>query len=574
MKIRTPIVVLISMALLTAAIPAWAPDAFSEGLRLFNEGRWQQAAERLSVAAERSPSDPAVRLTAGVGLANIRQYDKAAAQFEAAARLTPDWVLPQLLLDGTYAEMGHVARAREARNRASRLLSSGGAIGGPAGSDALLISELATHPENAIANCLLGDLMQLQGKLELAKDYYIRASRLSPKWAKPVFNLGLANLPSDAKAAESNFDQAIRLDPQNRRIFLWQGDAYLQQRRYADAITAYANAAQDQALAPEANTRIGNAQMQAGNYQLATEQFRQASRQAPEDARPIAGEAQVLRSTGKLKEAETKFDEAAQVLASNQAAPPSQAVVQQQIAEVRVEMGKTDQALESLKMGYQIHPINANAFALVSAQVSAGKLADGIAEYESLLKKDRNNRTALIYLLSAYKASRNWTGVVDIGNRLVSIDPSNAHIYHAEVGAAYLRAGNKDSAVDAYMRAMNAGNAGSWAETARHAAGSGALTALTDRAAKAFRATPKRSIGVVLYELRSAADDAQGMVEVADRLVKLYPDDPALWLRLGQACEQTGDREMALLAYARAASGPDIEAAAAARARVAALQQK
>lgn len=553
--------------------PAWAPDAFSEGLELFNGGKWAQAADKFAAAASARPSDAVVRLTAGVALANAKRYTQAVEQFRAAAGLSPDGVLPHLLLDGTYSELGDAARAREARDQANRILGSGRAFGLPASSDSALISSLVKHPSNAIARCLLGDLYQLQGKLDAARDQYTRASRLAPKWAKPVFNLGLASLGKDAKAAEKSFDKAIELDPDNRRIFLWQGDAYLQQGRYVDALNAYRNAARDRQLESEANTRIGNAEMRAGNYAAATEQFRQAAKQAPQDPRPIAGEAQALQNIGKLKEAETKYSQAAQVLASNQAPPPAQAVVQQQMAVVQQQQGKVEEAIDTLSAGYALHPTLDSARALASAQHRAGKLAESISEHEAILKKDRDNRAALTYLLAAYKLSQNWTALISTANRLASLDPAGAVRYYQDIGGAYASLGGTSKAVEAYMRAMNSGNATTWDDTAQHALVFGALPALEESSAAAFKANSRRSTGLVLFELRSAKGDTAGMIEVADRLTKLYPDDPVLWLRLGQAYEQAGQKALALAAYAKAASGSNPEAVAAAKVRIEAVER-
>jgi len=568
MKSRTLAIITLILGLAAGVIsPAWAPDAFSEGLELFNAGKWPQAADRLAAAAKKSPNDISVRLTAGVALANVKRYDAALDQFDAASRLSLDGILPYLLLDGTYSEIGDAARSRQARDQATRILNSGRAFGRPTSSDRTLLESLAKHPSNAIAHCLLGNLYQLQNKLPLAKERYAKASELAPRWAKPVFNLGLADLRSDPRSAEQSFDRALKMDPSNSRIYLWQGDAYLQQGKYDEAISAYSNAARDRQLMSEANTRIGNAQLRAGNLSAATQQFRLAAKQAPEDARPLAGEAQVYLNEGKLKEAETKYSQAAQVMASNQAPPPSQAVVQQQIAVVRQRQGKVDEAIESLKLGHELHPTFDNARGLARMQQGAGRLQAGIAQAEAELKEKPKSKPTLMYLLSAYSASENWAGVIDVASRLAKLDPPNARTCYEEAGAAQMRLGNVSGAVEAYASAINAGNASTWPDTARHAKLSGALPALEDRCASTFKAKNTRSVGIVLFELRSARGDTAGMVEIADRLVKLFPDDAAIWLRLGQAHEQAGNKELARIAYARAAAGSDPEAAAAARVR-------
>ena len=78
---------------------------------------------------------------------------------------------------------------------------------------------------------------------------------------------------------------------------------------------------------------------------------------------------------------------------------------------------------------------------------------------------------------------------------------------------------------------------------------------------------------MILFDLQSAQKDTPAMIETAQVLAKLNPDQPTHWLRLGQAYEQAGNKDLALTAYSRAAAGSDPEAASVARARIEALRR-
>lgn len=548
--------------------PGWASDAFTAGLELFGAGNWEQAAGEMLEAVAQAPSDPVVRMTAGVALASIRHYPKAAEQFEAAAQLAPGCVLPMLLLDGTYGEMGNAVRSRRSRDQANQVLGKGTkSVSATTADEQILLAALAKHPGNAIAHCLLGDLYQLQGRLAEARERYEKARALAPRWVKPVFNLGLANLQVDPKAAEANLEAAAKLDPDNLRVHLWRGDVFLQQGKYNEAVAAYNLAARDKSLAADARTRIGNAGLRAGDYQAAQQQFDQAAKSAPTDPRPIAGQAQVYQNEGKLAEAEQWYVDAAQVLVSNQAMPESQAVVQRQIGVVQAQQGKLDQAVESFKQSLTLHPTLDNAYALVEAEQKDNRLAEGIAHYEAVLKKDSRNLPALLYLLKAYKLSGNTVGRVDVAGRLIKLDAANAIEYYAELGSAHAAAGSTSQAVEAYVRGLEAANAASWSVIVSSAAESGAIAPLRERCEKLFKASGKVRTGMILFDLQSAQNDVSAMLATAERLVKTNPEMPTLWLRLGEAHERRGNKQMALIAYAKAAAGTDPEAAALARAR-------
>ncbi|MCX8052722.1 MAG: tetratricopeptide repeat protein [Armatimonadetes bacterium] len=552
--------------------PAWAPDAFSDGLALFNAGDWTRAASELVLAASRQPNDATVRLTAGVALANIKRYAEAAAQFRSAARIEPNGILPHLLLDGVYAEMGNHAESRRSRDEADRILRRGQAFGTPTSSDYVLTKSLQRYPQNAIAHLLLGDLYQLQGKLGTARRYYERASELAPKWTKPLINLGVADLKINPQTAEQRLRRAIEMDPSNLRAYLWLGDALLEQRKIDQAIDAYERAATDNRLATEARIRIGDAQLRAGNYQPAQQAFAQAAERAPYDPRPIAGEAQALQKEGKLKQAEEKYARAADVLSTNRATARSKALVAKQLGAVQIQQGRIEDAIANLKLSFDLHPTEESARALVEAQRKANKLNEGISENESALEKNPGNVTAMTYLLAAYKESGNYAGRIDMAKRLIKADPSNASAYYAELGAAHMAVGNVAEGVQAYIRAFETGDPITWERIARSAASSGALEQVKERVDASFRTSRKERTGMILFDIQSVRNDHQGMIAAADALTKLNPDQPTHWLRLGHAYERAGNKELALGAYIRAAAGSDPEAASAARARIEALK--
>lgn len=563
--------ILILLVVLLAAGPAWAPDSFVDGLASFNAGEWEPAASQLAAAARLRPSDSVVRMTAGVALAHLKRYQEAADQFSAAAKLPTDGVLPYLLLDGVYGEMGKAAESKRARDAASSLLNSGRAFNTGTSSDRVLIKSLARYPQNAIGHCLLGDMYQMQNKLALAREHYEKASKLAPKWVKPVFNMGMANLQTDPKAAEDQFGQVIQMDPSNRHAYLWKGEALLQQNDVGQAITFYSEAAKDKSLAPEARTRIGNAQLRAGNYAAAKKEFDVAAKQAPQDPRPIAGRAQALQNDGKLAEAELNYQQAAEVSVKNSVPAPSQSVIQNNLADVQMQQGKLSDANSNFALGFELNPTPANADTLASNQMRVNVLPGEIAKRESALAKNPKDMPSMLYLLSAYRLSGNVIGRIQMAQRLLKRDPSNAPHYYAEIGAAQMSQGNATEAVDAYVKALDSGNAASWATTAQLAAQSGALKALSDKVEASFKATRKATRGLMLFELQSEQRDAEGMIATAETLIKLNPDQQSYWLRLGEAYELAGNTGLAITAYSKASSGPSPEASAAARARVEAL---
>ena len=573
MKLRI-LIILVSICALAGglAVPASNNDTFARGIDEFDAGRWTPAADLFCKAAIEKPRDEVVRLTTGVALANVRRYPEAADQFNWAVRIAPEGVIPLLLLDGTYGEMGRIADAKQARSRANAILASGKAFGRPQSSDRALADSLVRYPRNAIAVCLLGDSYQLQGKLESAKEQYARSSSLSPTWTKPVFNLGLANLQTDAKAAEASFGRVIELDPSNSRAYLWLGDALLKQKKPDRAVDAYSTAGKDKALLPEAQTRIGNAQMQAGNFKAAQELFATAASNAPQDARPVAGQAQVSQNLGQLADAEGKYNQAGDLLTRNASPPGSQAVVLNQVAAVQAARGKIADANQNRARAFELQPTLANGVALAGGRRASNTLADSVSSYQSELAKNPKDVRAMVYLLAAYKLEGNAKGRLEMATRLVRADPANAGTYYAEIGCARMALDDEKGALDAFAQAIDAGDATTWESTARAAQECGALDKLVTRYDREFALRGDLRAGKVVFDLVSVKSDASLAMAVGEKLARRAPDDPYVLLRLGEAYEKAGRTSEAVGVYMKAAALPNAAAAAVAKARVNALK--
>lgn len=573
MRLKT-VFILMAACLLASGmqVPASEDDTFSQGIAAFNAGRWLPAADTLQKAALEQPRDEVVHMTAGVALANVKRYPQAAQQFECAVQASPDGIIPLMLLEGTYSEMGNSNAARQARMKANSVLSSGRAFGTSGSSDSALAKSLAKYPRNAIASCLLGDSYQLQRKLESAKRQYAKAAGLAPQWAKPVFNLGLANLQTDPKTSEVNFKQAIELDPTNNRLYLWLGDAYLKQSQTGKAIEAYTRAQQDKALLAEAQTRIGNAQMQAGNYLAARQSFSMAASNAPRDPRPIAGQAQALQISGQYREAEAKYNQAGSIILQNGNAPRSQAVVAKQVADVQSAQGRLKDASSNYLRAYDLLPNLENAEALANSQKRASTLSQNITAAEAALRANPKDIQTMVYLLAAYKVQGSAQGRLDVAQKLARVDHSNRVRYFIEIATAQVALGHQDLALNALSESIEYGDSTTWEQTAIAAKDCGLLPRMAQSYEKAMKASRETRLGKIAFELYSVMDNVPDMVATAEYLTKQAPDDPSLLLRLGRAYERAGKTNEALAVYGRVALGSDAAAASVARARIDALQ--
>jgi tetratricopeptide (TPR) repeat protein len=143
-----------------------------------------------------------------------RDYDRALADFDEAAKLDPTNVDPLNGRGRTYLAKGQFDRAIAEFDLA-----------------------LALNPGFAIGFNNRGIAYQNKGEADRAIADYNQAIELRPEYSNAFANRGRAyqNKGNQAQAA-ADYDRAIELDPKNAFAFLSRGNLYLNQRDYDRAI--------------------------------------------------------------------------------------------------------------------------------------------------------------------------------------------------------------------------------------------------------------------------------------------------------------------------------------------------
>lgn len=144
--------------------------------------------------------------------------------------------------------------------------------------------------------------------------------------------------------------------------------------------------------------------------------------------------------------------------------------------------------------------------------------------------------------------------------------------HYLELGGSQMAKGQKAEAARTYNRAYLNSDPSLWPRITESVEKAGALEAAAAQAEADFKFGGDRNSGLVLYTLQARRNDTAGMVSTARRLVRLHPEDPELWLKLGEACEAAGDLNGAIQAYRKAASMPDRDVAVRAQERLGRLK--
>jgi tetratricopeptide (TPR) repeat protein len=565
------IIEIVLLLLIAASISADAAQVINDCNKLFNLGRYKEAAECFSRAADAKPNDPALKMIAGVAHANIKNYGAAAKYFGEASKLAPYNPLPYFLLEGVYTAQGRQNEAVQAHAKGEAALRSSAAgnqlnqvwninasnvqtrsqLLEPVRSAAALEKVVEANPDNAIAHNLLGDLYQLEGRFNEASAHYRSAVELAPNWPKPWFNLGMAELGVDPAAAIKSFLRVIQLDPNNTQAYMWLGDAYSAIGDLTNAMKAYNKAASDASIEAQARIRLGNIYQKQDKLEEAEKQFNKASAISPHDPTAAAGLAEVYQRQGMNSKSETEYKRAMKSANSTQ-----QAVIVPRMSQVQIANGDYEKAIAELKNTIAKTPAYMEPIAmLVQAYMHANKLSQGIVEYEAALNRNPRDTVAMRFLLEAYKISGDREKRVSMAKRLVGVMPEQAADWYKEMGLALLELSKKDEALGAWQKGLDLQPGFDPACILKAVRSAGLIGELAAKYEERLQGG-SADVYLTLSGIYEFDGDFANAVRVVKKLTEKYPNDQRYWILLGDEMIRAGDIGGAKQAYTKAARLP------------------
>ncbi len=165
------------------------------------------------------------------------------------------------------------------------------------------------RPENARAQCSLGDALFAADRVEEALPCYAKAIRLRPDYAEARVNFGSALLARNrASEAIPELEAAVRLQPTWAKAHHNLANALLRLNRTPEAIAHYSEAAR---LRPDDVTNLcdwGNALVRTGDTTGAIARYEDAIRREPSFAMAHNNLANALAQSSRLPEAIAHYE--------------------------------------------------------------------------------------------------------------------------------------------------------------------------------------------------------------------------------------------------------------------------
>lgn len=287
----------------------------------FQMGQFQPARENLERVLKAEPGDTTSILLLGMVDEELKDYKHAAALLESVPQEVQKHFKAQAALARSYY---HTGKSEEARK---------------------VLSIIATHPENAEAVFLGGQVADQAGDYELAERLFGLVWKTYPDRAKIGYNLALAQYHAghitesqttlqglfsagydtsdledlmawcrfkqdNIKEAVAHMDRAIALDPSRESNYLDVGIMLLHDNRYNGALIAARKAVEVAPNSYQAYRFLGLAQYKMGELKAAEETYAHAVRLNPTDRESLLGLASAQVDDGKIDVAQSTFERA------------------------------------------------------------------------------------------------------------------------------------------------------------------------------------------------------------------------------------------------------------------------
>ncbi len=174
--------------------------AFDDAVALSNEGKNEEAIAKFNEVATSVPKCAECYANIGTTYARMKQWDKAEAAFRQAIEAKPDWGEAYSGLANVLNAEKKFDEASQASAQAAKLMGSAGAAGGGGGSASAVFNQ--------------GVILWNAGKIPEAKTQFEQAVKIDPNLADAHYWLGMAYV-NEGKLPDAapHFEEYLKLAP-------------------------------------------------------------------------------------------------------------------------------------------------------------------------------------------------------------------------------------------------------------------------------------------------------------------------------------------------------------------------
>ncbi len=359
----------------------------------------------------------------------------ALADLQKTTSLNPNQAEPQYLLGRIYAHMAETEKALSALGEAIRLTED--------------------DPAARTKALLMRANVQQDSKAREAD--FNEAVKLSPEEAGAFRFRGMHYLmQSNLELAIADFNAALKIDPQDAETYEARGMAEATGNQLDEALESFSKAIEITPDSPNALTHRARIRAMKSDIAGALADVEQAMKLRP-GSQTLLLHANLLAASGKYEQALGELNVLRQVM-------PDNPDVLLQIAAVHQIAKQSDKAIEIYSQLLLADPQNALAFrGRADAHLNQGQQREAIADYEEALKLDESNSGVLNNLAWVLATSpendlRNGKRAVELATRACDItEYRQAHIL-STLAASYAELGEWEDAIKWSQKSVELGD--------------------------------------------------------------------------------------------------------------------
>ena len=382
----------------------------------------------------------------------------------------------------------------------------------------------------------------------LGVNNYILATRDSRNFAAIFQNGQIYTFLKSYQNADAAFSRAVALQPNNVEVLVARGES-LSYRRDGRAVASFQNALKLSPGNPRASLGLGNYYLYSGQFALAVPRLRQLTAAQPTNIAALVALGDALSFNGQSAQAVAPYGSALKLAPAN---------LQDRVGLGRalVFSGSTNEGATQLNRVLAEQPDNAGALEALALAQSKSNPAASIANYRRLLSLQRRDPAARARTLASLgdvqtgqndfaAATRSYAQAVQLAPSDVRLNLTYAQLlsFQNEWEATAIAARR--------VLALSPGNAQAQALELRAALQTSDTATATALAAQLENAAPQNAQASL--DLAQAMREA-GNTAAASRLLQLavtQTNDPAIWLKLGEATRDSGNHVDATAIYGR-----------------------
>lgn len=506
------------------------------------EGRFAEALAADRRAIEISPGVPAVYNQLGAFLESRGEYEQAVAAYQHGSELDQSQIESRLALGKLYQKLG---RFQEAEDTFQDALAVSNANTTGTDDPAVFDSELQA-PRAAEVLVALGQLYQMEAKLEQAEEVYKNAIKLAPLSPDAYVQLGKyyqrQGRPQDALA---QFNAAIQIAPASAPAYTAQGEFFESQFDWSDAEQAYRNAMRVAPADADGYIHLGKLYQAQGQSSEAQVQFVRATAAAP-------GSEAAYLALGDWQRFIANWDEAEKAYKQAIALSPAEPEGYLSLSALYQIRARLTEALDQAQLATRLAPASAPAWvALGDLYLSRANPTAAEQAYKQAIAASPSDARGYIRLAQSYQARAQTEQAVDLYDRAARAAPSSANVQIA-LGGWYESQLNWDDAEASYKNAIRLSPAGpeGYQGLGRLYIALGRMQLALAQFQTATRMAPASSACYVdlgnWYELQANFTAAE---ENYRQAIRVAPTDAAGYLRIAELRELQARPDAALSQY-------------------------